>query len=317
MAVYDKEARKPLESMTSTSNVPYDYDNNKNTRGTEYFSGSNVKVYFGSVRIEPIAAIQFTLQEQIVPIYGFHSYTFDRISRGQRIVQGSFTLNFTENGYLQTVLDRIALEMRSGMAQIDSSGNGAQASFASPNEDSATAEANTIERILSAGETGTYEDYLASLKNSFWGNTDTSRISRASEAKESDVYFYAQENGQTDENPLREHGFNVLIDYSPDANLSDFEACLKNLRAAGDTKSLFQSYRTLIGVHITGVSESIDTSGQVLQQHYQFIARDLDGDITAPSLETNYRYDTQTISFTLPPKKSAAPRGIEGVNGVL
>ena len=55
-----------------------------------------------------------------------------------------------------------------------------------------------------------------------------------------------------------------------------------------------------MGVHIVGVTESLANDGQVLQQHYQFIARDLDGDITEPSLMTNYLNDSYDISFVLP-----------------
>lgn len=298
--------------------MDYQYDRSKDDRGKEYFSGSNVKVYFGSVWMEPMANIQFSLSEQVVPIYGFHSYTFDRISRGQRLVQGAFTLNFTENGYLQTVLDRIALEMRKGMNPDTEAANGStETSFASPSGDANYSESNTIQRILAADTTPTYDSYISSLKKSFWGDNDGSRLVKANEAKETDVYFYSQENGQTDENPLKEHGFNILIDYNPDANLSDFEACLKNLRLEGEDGSFYQTYRTIVGVHIVGITETVANDGQVLQQHYQFIARDLDGDITAPSLLTNYRNDTKSLTFNLPKVYEKPARGTENVTGQL
>ena len=298
--LYDKNARAAIKSITSQgSGYDYSFDTTKQDRGKEYFSGANARVYFGSVWMESIAGIQFSMNEQVAPIYGFHSYTFDRISRGQRIVQGSFTLNFTENGYLQTVLDRIALELRRGFdAAIDEQSSVVRTSFATP-DGSAYAEENTIEKILAADNENSYEDYLSSLRKSFWGESDGTRLSRQGEQKESDVYFYARESGALDQNPLKEHGFNILIDYSPDANLSDFEACIRNLKAPG-TGSFHQTYRTIMGVHIVGITESLANDGQVLQQHYQFIARDLDGDITEPSLMTNYLNDSYDISFVLP-----------------
>ena len=76
------------------------FSDNKSTPRREYFSGANVKVYFGDVWVDQIQAISFTLQEQVAPIYGFSSYTFDRISRGSRMVQGQFTIHFTERNTL-------------------------------------------------------------------------------------------------------------------------------------------------------------------------------------------------------------------------
>src|SRR5699024_1882125 len=84
----------------------------------EYFSGANVKVYFGDVWLDQLVNISFSMQEQVAPIYGFNSYTFDRISRGSRMVQGQFTINFTENGYMQSILKRAGDSMQSVTRQI-------------------------------------------------------------------------------------------------------------------------------------------------------------------------------------------------------
>ena len=266
--------------------INYNFDRSKETAKKEYFSGANVRVYFGDVWIDQMASISFELQEQVTPVYGFHSHTFDRVSRGSRIVQGSFSLNFTENGYLQTILDSLA-------SREGSQGRVKNQPSLPINH---TNSEQTIQNILQSNGLGAYKEYISSLKESFWGNDTPEYLGASSVNKERDVHFYPsqwdEEARMFSENPLKENGFNILIDYSPDANYTDFEQCLKNIKTNG---SLLQTYRTIVGVHITGVSEQIGNNGQVLQQHYQFIARDLDGDITEDSLSSTFLKDFKSL----------------------
>lgn len=74
----------------------------------EFFSGSDVTIYFGDLYVDTITGIEFTLQEQLRPIFGYADYTYSDISRGQRIVQGTFRIAFKESGYLFTILEHIA-----------------------------------------------------------------------------------------------------------------------------------------------------------------------------------------------------------------
>lgn len=289
------------------SGINYNFDKSKETEKKEYFSGANVHVYFGGVWVDQLAAIEFQLQEQVAPIYGFHSYTYDRISRGNRIVQGSFTLTFTENGYLQTILDRVASEVGDYASPGDASTGARNSSMAAYSTD------KTIETILSTAGTGSYSEYIDSLKKSFWGANDGRSIVKDSVIKGEDTYFYGKKNGSQEENPLREQGFNILIDYSPDVNYADFERCLKKMNT---NTSIMQTYRSIIGVHITGVSQQIGNNGQVLTQSYEFLARDLDGDITKKSLSNDFRYDFSDIKPSTKPTGSK-PQGNGTTTGQL
>lgn len=71
---------------------------------SEYFSAADVKLYFGDIWVDEITSLMFTLQEEVMPIYGYNSYTFDAMARGKRIVQGTFGMNFTSVGYLQEIV---------------------------------------------------------------------------------------------------------------------------------------------------------------------------------------------------------------------
>lgn len=282
--------------MTDNPYQSYQFNEQKQTKEREYFSGANVKVYFGDVWVDQLADISFSLEEQVAPIYGFRSYTYDRIARGQRYVQGEFTLNFTENGYLQNILERIA----SGM---EGSGQVSQHSNSAPYVAQGAPE-RTIQDLLEMRSPDAYQGQIDALKHSFWGSQVHSNLTPSPAKKEQDVFYYAERSGET--NPLREHGFNVLIDYSPDANNRDFLDCLDGTK---DGKSFFQSFRTLIGVHLMGESQVIANNGKVLQQSFRFIARDLDGDLTRASLATNFRNTTPTTIEWARTLSGSAPGG--------
>lgn len=73
----------------------------------EFFSGADVAIYFGDTFIDDITGLQFSLIENVKPIYGYASYTWDAVKHGTRIVQGRFSIAFREAGYLFRILDHI------------------------------------------------------------------------------------------------------------------------------------------------------------------------------------------------------------------
>ena len=75
----------------------------------EYFSGADIHLYFGDIWNEEVISLSFALIEQVKPIYGYASYTFDFISRGARLVQGQFSMAFKSVGYLFDLMDHIGM----------------------------------------------------------------------------------------------------------------------------------------------------------------------------------------------------------------
>lgn len=69
-----------------------------------YFSSLDTEVYIGSTRIDEIVAIDFTISEPKLPIYGYNSFYANRIVSGRRVVQGTFAINFTSVSYLLNIL---------------------------------------------------------------------------------------------------------------------------------------------------------------------------------------------------------------------
>lgn len=81
--------------------------NTSNSRGegyTQYYSSLDADILFGGIFIDEVVNISWQVQQNAMPIFGYNSYTFDDIAVGSRLVQGSFTVNFTEANYLSRVL---------------------------------------------------------------------------------------------------------------------------------------------------------------------------------------------------------------------
>ncbi|MEK1829059.1 hypothetical protein AAAC51_07870 [Priestia megaterium] len=86
-----------------------------------YYSGTDIRIYFGDMWLDEIVEIQWSVQEQVAPIFGYSSFTWDKVARGNRIVQGSFSINFKEVGYLQTILNSLSSNLKEKKQAFDSS----------------------------------------------------------------------------------------------------------------------------------------------------------------------------------------------------
>ena len=89
-------------------------DRNKFTSSVEtsfgnrrYFSSLDTEVYFGDKQVDEMVAIDFTIAEPKLPIYGYNSFYPNRIVSGRRTLQGTFAINFTNTMYLLNILNSI------------------------------------------------------------------------------------------------------------------------------------------------------------------------------------------------------------------
>ncbi len=73
----------------------------------EYFTGADINIYFQDMFIDEITSLEFQLSQNIKPIYGYNSYVYDVLAVGQRIIQGSFSINFKEPNYLERKLSAL------------------------------------------------------------------------------------------------------------------------------------------------------------------------------------------------------------------
>lgn len=72
----------------------------------EYYSSTDTKIYMDDIEQTEISYISYSLQEQLKPIYGYSSRTFDDIAVGNRIVTGVFKVPI-KNNEIQTPITTI------------------------------------------------------------------------------------------------------------------------------------------------------------------------------------------------------------------
>lgn len=89
-----------------------------------YFSGTDAEIYFGDVFIDDVVGIQFAVQQNALPLYGYNSYVFDDIAVGTRMVQGSFTINFTKSSFLFEVLETLKATLNSTTQSVNAEDEG-------------------------------------------------------------------------------------------------------------------------------------------------------------------------------------------------
>ena len=70
--------------------IPKSDTRNRNLFKEEYYSGTDCKIRFSGEDQTEIASIAYSLQEQLLPIYGYASRTFDTLAVGNRIVNGQY-----------------------------------------------------------------------------------------------------------------------------------------------------------------------------------------------------------------------------------
>lgn len=76
---------------------------NYRTYPYDYYSGSDCKVFYGDIWVDDIVSIQFNVNQNKTPIYGYASQNFNAVAKGRVIVNGTLTIAFKETGYLNLI----------------------------------------------------------------------------------------------------------------------------------------------------------------------------------------------------------------------
>jgi len=72
----------------------------------DYFSGAQASCFIGDVWVDDIISIDYSLQHNRTPRYGYGSQHYDFIPKGNILVMGSFIINFREPNYLWLIMER-------------------------------------------------------------------------------------------------------------------------------------------------------------------------------------------------------------------
>ena len=77
----------------------------------EYYSSTDTKIYMDNEEQTEIGFIQYEIQEQLKPVYGYNSRTFDDVVIGNRIVTGTFTVPIKNKSRQAFTVDQNATYM--------------------------------------------------------------------------------------------------------------------------------------------------------------------------------------------------------------
>lgn len=221
----------------------------------EYFTGSDVSIYLGDIWIDEIIDFEYSLQEQIMPVYGYASYVADAFVKGNRIIQGSFTINFKSVGFINEVL-----RYRDPIQNLYKGKN--------KGADLKDLSAHTLDETLKLYGVKGFEELAAEYESSLWAASDGKEDSKNG----SKAYFLHYD----DEDKL-DDGFEIKVTYGP----HDASSKVTNYKN-GKKERPFETIEVLTGVHITGVQKAIasSSSGAPILERYTFVARDLNGSVS-------------------------------------
>lgn len=113
---YSRQLHDPeLDKIPLYTPYVVSYDRKKTENGLvesaaylkRYYSMIDAEIYFGNEYVEDIVSIEWSIQQQTMPLFGYHSYICDEFAQGSRIIYGTFTINFTSPNYLFKLLESI------------------------------------------------------------------------------------------------------------------------------------------------------------------------------------------------------------------
>jgi len=111
--IYDPNSN-PLGALGVAQNTSEDtYDN---SAYVGYFTSAQARIYIGNLFIDQMHTLQYALQQNNIPVFGYCSEFADAYARGRSLVQGQLVLNYVHQGYLRAALKQYAKLSRSASA---------------------------------------------------------------------------------------------------------------------------------------------------------------------------------------------------------
>ena len=223
---------------------------------SRYFSGADVDIYFKDLYIDEITGIEFQIQENIQPIYGYASYRVDAWARGNRIITGTFRINFRSPYYLHYIINEIEFRKREGEPSGESL----------PDENiSPISGRQLIDQASGISTRDSFETLSNRYQKAMWGETVNEPFQDLMDNRKIDSFFYPKNRRPI----VHEEGFDIFINYG------DVPKSIDELQTTGDV-SPEKSVKIINGVQITGASQVINGEGRPIEEEYTFLAKDMD-----------------------------------------
>lgn len=209
-----------------------------------YFSGEQARVMFRGQLVDDIVTLDYVGQQQKMPLYGYKSHIWDRVVRGKFLLQGSFTIAFTEPFKLLKLLEFEKLDIGSSAGvNIDD-----EYIEIRGGSDKLVSNRSLEENLFEIQKTnpGYFDDVvLPTMRSSLWGKWNSApRERRVDQHDYRDRGFLGNDDSDV---------FTIVIQY-----------------VGSDMMDILE------GVRITNVSKILQPNGDPILEKYDFIARDMD-----------------------------------------
>lgn len=236
----------------------------------DFYSGSQITVWFGNIMIDDINSIQWQYSQNKKPIYGYGSQQFDAVAKGTIIIQGEFVVNFRQRGYISMVLD----EIKSIYGNIDNSEAWPEVKrLIGLHLKQGTFGPTTSEELINIGNSSDFAEIAQMYETTIWGVSEKGTLGGAFGAG-----LGIEDKGSLIDNipppdvqqsNILPDGFNILVTYG-----NPNHTAVKTLN-----EHMQSTVKSIVGVHLVGEAQSIQVGGQPCMEQYSFIARGIDENI--------------------------------------
>jgi len=236
--------------------------NNPTIKTTElqsfsYHSGAQISVWFDDIWVNDISSISWQYSQEKRPLYGYASSYFDAVARGQVMVQGNFTVNFRQEGYIRFVIDNIRRLERAVKTSFSASEANERWKKIRPTIAShlknGTFGPQSYEEIKNLGQSLNFWEDVDAYENIIW------------ESLEDQEKLGPHGSPDMVQHVTQPEGFNIHVIYG--------EVVDKRSETPYDVMS--STTKVLKGVHLIGSSQIIQANGEPIQEGYAFFARDI------------------------------------------
>ncbi len=255
----------------------------------EYFSGSQVSLYIGDVLIDEVTGLQVEVQQRKMPIYGYASQLFDKVAKSTVIVNGQFSINFKESGYLTTVLERYKalaanciiptlspfISVSSVVDKQESNAGGARSLGASGfiKRQNIEQSIRSVEAITSGqigGKKVTKEEELEFFQSLSGFNNESQRAGRVpgSLNPAEDLFERFEDkvwgpNALVEDQEGRRGDSNKFDNFTVYITFGDFNR----------NDVVNHTVKRIDGIHLLGQQTMVNVNGEPIQETYTFLAR--------------------------------------------
>ena len=232
----------------------------------EYFTGADIKIYFGDLWIDDILGLSFVLRENVRPLYSYKSRTYKEVARGNRIVTGQFYIAFKEAGYINAVMDHLGqMGIRNQESDLVSimRGEGEQKWHAGCLQ--------TMEQLMDKYYNDNGKTRLTNYEREIWGRNSSADINH-----EYKPYFFTSRTNEEFQKRLLKEGFDIIITYGPlQEALTSSAPQGQTINRSLQTLSFDTTVKAIRHVQLTGCAQELTKDNTVVEL-YTFTARDLD-----------------------------------------